>query len=112
MRSKLLILAACLAALSMFTGCYFNWAGVRGSGIVKTESKEITTFSSIAFKAVGKLKIQQTGKESLTISADDNILPLLESRVADNVLYLSTAKDASTRLSPLSLLWRSKAWRT
>jgi Putative auto-transporter adhesin, head GIN domain len=95
MRSKLLSLTACLAALSMFAGCSFILGGVRGSGIVKTESKEVSKFSSISFKSVGKLKIQQTGKESLTISAEDNILPLLESRVADNVLYLTAAKDAN-----------------
>lgn len=41
------------------------------------------------------MTVQQTGKESLKITAEDNILPLLESRVADNVLYLTTRKDAS-----------------
>ncbi|MEP0898477.1 MULTISPECIES: GIN domain-containing protein [Leptolyngbya] len=51
-------------------------------------------FSSISFKSVGKVTVQQTGKESLTITADDNILPLLESRVANNILYLALAKDS------------------
>ncbi|HEY9707732.1 MAG TPA: DUF2807 domain-containing protein, partial [Oculatellaceae cyanobacterium] len=53
---------------------------------------------SISSKSVGKVTVQQTGKESLTITADDNILPLLESRVADNVLYLTIAKD--TNMNP------------
>jgi hypothetical protein len=44
---------------------------------------------------VGRVTVQQTGKESLKITAEDNILPLLESRVADNVLYLTNRKDAS-----------------
>ncbi|MEH2336593.1 hypothetical protein [Nostoc sp.] len=39
--------------------------------------------------------MQQTGKESLTISAEDNILPLLESRVKDRILYLSIVNDSS-----------------
>ncbi len=84
----------CLAALSMFVGCTFTWGGLRGSGISKTESRSVSGFSSISSKSIGRIMMQQTGKESLTIAADDNILPLLESRVADNVLYLTIAKDA------------------
>ncbi|MFB8792243.1 MAG: DUF2807 domain-containing protein [Potamolinea sp.] len=100
MRSKLYHLASCLAALSIFAGCSFNIGsnGVRGSGIVKTESRKVRGFSSISSKSVGKVAVQQTGKESLTITADDNILPLLESRVADNILYLTIAKD--THMNP------------
>lgn len=97
MRSKRYLLLACLVALSIFYGCYFNIGnnGVRGSGIVKSESRTVAGFSSISFKSVGRVKIQQTGKESLTISAEDNLLPLLESRVADRTLYLGTANDAA-----------------
>ncbi len=95
MKSKLFRLALCLAALSMFTACSLNWNGIRGSGVIKTESREVTTFSSITFKSVGKLKIQQTGKESLTIIAEDNILPILESRVSDQTLYINNIKSSS-----------------
>jgi Putative auto-transporter adhesin, head GIN domain len=95
MRLKRYWLLACLMAFSIFLGCSFNIgsSGVRGSGIVKTESREVAGFSSISFKSVGKVMMQQTGKESLTIAAEDNILPLLESRVADNILYLTIMKD-------------------
>ncbi len=97
MRLKRYRLLACLVALSIVAGCYFNigGSGIRGSGIVKTESREVPGFSSISFKSVGRVKVQQTGKESLTISAEDNILPLLESRVKDRILYLSIANDSS-----------------
>jgi len=98
MRSKPYGLIVCLTTLSLLTGCYLNLGGLRGSGIVKTESREVGGFSSISSKSVGKVRIQQTGKESLKITADDNILPLLESRVADKVLYLTIAKD--TNMNP------------
>lgn len=100
MKSKLYCSASCLAAFSIFSGCSFNVLdnGVRGSGIAKTESRKVAGFSSISFKSVGKVTVQQTGKESLTITADDNILPLLESRVTDNTLYLTIAKDG--RMNP------------
>ncbi len=95
MKSKLFRLTLCLAALSMFAACSLNWNGIRGSGIIKTESREVTTFSSISFKSVGKLKIQQTGKESLTIIAEDNILPILEGHVSGQTLYISNANKSS-----------------
>jgi len=95
MRLKQYKLLGCLAALSLVLGCSFYWGKLRGSGIAKTESREVTQFSSISTNSVGKIIIKQTGKESLTITADDNILPLLESRVADNILYLTIKNDTS-----------------
>jgi Putative auto-transporter adhesin, head GIN domain len=88
-------LVACLAALSLFTSCSLNLggSGMRGSGIVKTESRQVAEFSSISFKSEGRVTVQQTGKESLTIHAEDNLLPLLESRVADRTLYLGTVNN-------------------
>ncbi|WGS74886.1 MULTISPECIES: GIN domain-containing protein [Pseudanabaena] len=55
----------------------------------------MTTFSTISFKSVGKLKIQQTGKESLTIIADENILPILQSQISDQILYISNENNSS-----------------
>jgi Putative auto-transporter adhesin, head GIN domain len=95
MRSKLIGFTACLTALNLLTGCFFNigQSGIRGSGVFKTQSRPVAGFSSIFFKSEGKVIVQQTGKESLAIRAEDNILPLLESRVADGILYLGTVND-------------------
>jgi Putative auto-transporter adhesin, head GIN domain len=83
------------ALLALFTGCVFNLgsSGTRGSGIVKTESRSVSGFSSIAFNSEGKVTVRQTGKESLTISAEDNLLPLLESRVTDRILSIGTVNN-------------------
>jgi hypothetical protein len=53
----------------------------------------VSGFSSIAFKSEGKATVQQTGKESLTTSAEDNLLPLLETRIVDHILYLGTINN-------------------
>lgn len=95
MRSKLIGFTACLTALNLLTGCFFNigGSGIRGSGVFKTQSRPVAGFSSIFFKSEGKVIVNQTGKESLTIRAEDNILPLLESTVTDRVLYLGTVNN-------------------
>ncbi len=96
MRNKLIYrFILFLVALSVFTGCAFSLNGTRGSGVLKTEVREVKTFSTISFKSVGKLKIQQTGKESLTIIADENILPILESRVSEQTLYINNVNSSS-----------------
>lgn len=81
--------------LALFTGYVVNLDGngVRGSGIVRTESRSVSGFSSIAFKSEGKVTVQQTGKESLTISAEDNLLPLLESSVTNGILSIGTVNN-------------------
>jgi hypothetical protein len=84
-----------IVALSIFTACTISLNGIRGSGVLRTEVREVTTFSTISFKSVGKLKIQQTGKESLTIIADENILPILQSQISDQILYISNENNSS-----------------
>lgn len=61
---------------------------VRGSGVVASEEREVSGFDSVAVEGVGELYVEPTGTESLTIEAEDNILPLLRSRVLDGELVL------------------------
>ena len=94
-RRKSLSYGLVAVLLVLFTGCIVNLGiGVRGSGNVKTETRSVIGFSSIAFNSEGKVTIQQTGKESLTISAEDNLLPLLESRVTNRTLSIGTVNNA------------------
>jgi putative autotransporter adhesin-like protein len=66
--------------------------GITGSGNLKTEARQVSDFTQVDFSAVGTLTIEQTGVEGLTITADDNILPILTSDVSNGVLHLG-AKD-------------------
>jgi hypothetical protein len=76
--SLILILAVLIA------GC----SGVRGSGKIVTESRNVSGFSAVEFAGDGQLIIEQTGTESLSITADDNILPYLISEVRNGRLVL------------------------
>lgn len=85
--------------LSFLSGCSIEWSlsGVKGSGEVQTETREVAGFSSINLHSLGKVTIKQTGKESLNISAEDNLLPLLVSRVANGTLHLETPNGTTLR---------------
>jgi len=62
----------------------------RGSGNLKTESRQVSGFHGVTLAYVGELNITQGDTESLSIEADDNILPLIETDVQDGILRIRT----------------------
>lgn len=70
--------------------------GVEGSGNVITESREVSGFHEIDLSGSGRVVVEVSGTESLTIEAEDNIMPLLETTVTDGRLRL----DARSSISP------------
>jgi hypothetical protein len=62
---------------------------VIGSGHAKTESRAVNGFTAVDLAGSGMVDIRQTGVESLTVTADDNILPYIQTTVSDGRLTLS-----------------------
>jgi hypothetical protein len=98
-RIRFSLFVAWALGLSTLAGCLplMDGGGIKGSGILKAESRRVAEFSSIRLESVGTITVRQTGKESLTVSAEDNLLPLLESRVADRTLILGVAHGKGIR---------------
>ena len=63
---------------------------VTGSGTLRTESRDVAAFSTIELTGSGDVIIEQDGTESLSIEAEDNLLPNLTSDVSDGTLTLGT----------------------
>jgi len=66
----------------------------RGSGQIGNESRQVSGFSKVELNGSGELTIEQTGTESLTISAEDNLLPKLSSEVSGDTLVLRQESNA------------------
>jgi hypothetical protein len=81
-----LLAAACTVANSAPT--------IKGSGVSKTESRKVEKFTAIELD-VGRLTVEQTGNESLTVTADDNVLPVLSTKVEGGTLILSVENGKS-----------------
>jgi hypothetical protein len=87
---------AVLPALLVLTAC--NWSdtdggpAIKGSGNLKTETRPVERFSAISVSGAAKLEIEQTGQESLELTADDNLLPLFTSEVRGDTLFLGVAE--------------------
>lgn len=56
---------------------------VQGSGKAATESRAITGFQAIAVHGSMKLLLRQGGREGVQLTADDNVLALIETKVVD-----------------------------
>jgi hypothetical protein len=66
-----------------------------GSGDVVTESRPVQGFSEVAVSGAGHLIVEQTGVESLEVTAEDNILPFILSEVRGGRLLLGLQPGVS-----------------
>jgi hypothetical protein len=73
--------------LLVLSGC--DAAAVQGSGNVITEPRSVSGFQAVTLNGNGEVLIDQTGRELLTITADDNLMPQLTSEVRGNQLVLA-----------------------
>jgi hypothetical protein len=78
----------------------FN-GSVRGSGVVVSQTREVADFNSVEVNFPAELTIQQGDVTSLTVEAEDNILPQLATRVSGNTLYIENSqRDWVKRVNP------------
>jgi len=61
---------------------------VEGSGNVAKEERPVSDFSRVSLRGGGELNVTQGDQESLSIEADDNILPLIETEVSHGTLSI------------------------
>lgn len=83
------LILALLAAL--VAGCSFSI--INGSGNIVSEDRAVSGFDAVTLTASGDLTLEQGETESLTIEADDNLLPYLKSEVQNGMLTIRFDKD-------------------
>ncbi len=82
-----LILIICAVA---FTACGFpvRFTEVRGSGNLITESRKVAGFNAVELSGIGTLIIEQSDREALEITAEDNLMRYIRSDVSGSRLQL------------------------
>ncbi len=73
-----------------------------GSGNVTRETRSVSGFSEVALSGIGNLTIRQTGSESLTIEAEDNVIPYIDTTVENNRLSITTRNMIPTPTQPIN----------
>lgn len=77
-------------------GCADGIIGVRGSGTMTTETRDVFDFSEIVLEGSGEVNIVIGDSESLTIEAEDNLMSHLTSDVENGQLVLGTSGSIVT----------------
>jgi hypothetical protein len=87
---------------SFLLGDFGNFDGaVRGSGVVVSQTREVSDFNSIDVNFPVELTVQQGNAASAIVEAEDNLLPQLATRVSGNTLYIENSQpDWSRRVNP------------
>lgn len=88
---KLGILCLAIAAMGV-AGCMQEV--LDGSGNVVTESRDVSGFSAVALGSQGVLTITVGPEEALTVTADDNLLEHIETKVVDGQLTIGRTREA------------------
>lgn len=85
------------------------WAGaaagetIRGSGVVWTETREISGFRGIALDVPANVTLRQGGREGVAITGDDNVVPLVETVVERGTLRIRWARRGACAVEFKSL---------
>ncbi len=72
---------------------------IHGSGKVIQENRDVRGFRAVDFGGSGDLNVQQGNEESLSIQADDNLLPYITSEVAGGTLKIGIRRGVSISTS-------------
>lgn len=86
-----------LAVLLAVAACGGGPSTTVGSGQLKTESRSVSGFHAVTLAAAGEMTITQSGMESLSITAEDNLLPLITTEVSGGTLRIAAQPGTLVR---------------
>jgi hypothetical protein len=96
MNKKLLIVFIVVAL--MMGACSFGSISpniVVGSGKVASETRSLGSFSSVVLEGSANVSVSFGTSQLVTVEADDNILPLIETTVKNGQLVISTRSNTN-----------------
>lgn len=93
------IMGAATSALLLLAGCESNgWTGIRGSGVLATETRSVEPFHSVDLSGTGAIRLRVGEPGPLKVSGDDNILPIWNTETQNGVLRIWHEGAINTKL--------------
>jgi hypothetical protein len=96
-----IVIGICIAYATGSVGPSRSWVnfsfggGVKGSGNIKTETRDLPKFTGIDSGGAVEMEITAQKTQHVEIETDDNILPLITTEVKGDTLYISSEKRLS-----------------
>lgn len=94
-RRRSVVGSSAIVAALLGAACGSDPDGVEGSGDVQSEERSVSGFDEILLEGGGRIIVDVGETESLTIEAEDNLLPLLSTEVEGSRLELRTRESIS-----------------
>lgn len=91
---KLLIGCFVLLSVNVFAQ---KWKTIKGDGNVKTETRDVTDFSSLSSAGAMDVNITYGSTNKVEIQADENLLPYIETKVEDGKLSIGSGKNMNLK---------------
>ena len=102
------------AVAAVFYAPKFGWAdapkwgidnsisgAIRGSGVMAKETRKVEAFDAISIRVPAEVVVRQGTVESVTVEAEDNLLPQLSTKVKSGTLVLENSEtNWSKRVNP------------
>lgn len=83
------------SALSL-SGCEGFQVGIQGSGVSKTETRQVGSFNALSHNAVGEVSIEIGPTQNVEVTFDDNLLEIVDTSVVDGELRIKTSDSYSS----------------
>jgi len=84
------IIVLTIAAVAFIAGC--SRPGIKGDGVINTSDRSISNFSALEVAGAYQIK-WSSGKPSLSISTDENLLPLITTSISGNTLQIDCKEN-------------------
>lgn len=65
---------------------------VKGNGVIRTQARSVSGFTGVALGINARVELRQGDAEGVTVEADENLLPLIETTVKDGTLEIRPAR--------------------
>jgi hypothetical protein len=92
---KVKIISVVLFIGFILTGCGF-W-GVRGNGRIRDESRKVSDFTRIEAGGAFTIHVKVGSSADVKVSAEENLLSLIRTKISGNTLIIDTKKNISPR---------------
>lgn len=87
-----IICAGALSVSSCSTRYYVNCNGYTPSGVIKTEIRNVSDYNKVSLESAINIKFHQGDKYSLTVAADENMLPFIKTETSNETLFIDNEK--------------------
>lgn len=73
------------------------WQGKRGSGVSATQTRDVSAFREMRLNSSAELSVEIGAPQSISVTADDNLVDDLTTTVEDGVLHIGPRPGSSLR---------------